>query len=216
MTLTFSIVVYEPSKPSASDNLTKLYGLQPLADTVARFHPVTGAKNKLRKSYKKHIADLPTRPEIPPPGVDLHTIGTGNVSSSATPSLLSIVFTYQGQSMHIPKLPEIDKNLLSRALVFDKSPNTGIPDFDASQLEMQQTMGNDTFSDPHQQPVKPKMSSSLLYTARLNADTLTAPESSNDDSSYAIMPKKKKKRSHNSLSPSPGFDSPGDFKRKKI
>jgi Rox3 mediator complex subunit len=36
-----------------------LYSLTPLANAVARFDPVTGMKNTMRKSYQGHIKDLP-------------------------------------------------------------------------------------------------------------------------------------------------------------
>lgn len=48
-----------PSHPDLTDNLLALYDLKQIADSVARFNPVTGAKNKLRKSYKGFINDLP-------------------------------------------------------------------------------------------------------------------------------------------------------------
>ncbi|KAL6702596.1 hypothetical protein ACN47E_001326 [Coniothyrium glycines] len=49
----------EQSRPHGSQNLFKLYGLEPLASSVARNDPVTGEKiNKLRKSYEGHIKAL--------------------------------------------------------------------------------------------------------------------------------------------------------------
>jgi hypothetical protein len=49
----------EMSRPHASQNLFKLYRLEPLARSVARNDPVTGEKiNKLRKSYEGHIKSL--------------------------------------------------------------------------------------------------------------------------------------------------------------
>lgn len=47
------------SKPHGSQNLFKLYGLEPLARSVARTDPITGEKiNKLRKSYEGHIKQM--------------------------------------------------------------------------------------------------------------------------------------------------------------
>lgn len=49
----------EPSRPHCSQNLLKLYGLEPLARSVARNDPITGEKiNKLRKSYEGHIKQM--------------------------------------------------------------------------------------------------------------------------------------------------------------
>ncbi|EUC37677.1 hypothetical protein COCCADRAFT_85121 [Bipolaris zeicola 26-R-13] len=49
----------EKSRPHASQNLIRLYRLEPLASSVARNDPVTGEKiNKLRKSYEGHIKQM--------------------------------------------------------------------------------------------------------------------------------------------------------------
>ncbi|MCJ1394138.1 hypothetical protein MMC18_007016 [Xylographa bjoerkii] len=48
--------VYVQQKPHPSQDLISLYGLSPLAATVARFDPITGDKiNKLRKSYEAQV-----------------------------------------------------------------------------------------------------------------------------------------------------------------
>lgn len=52
-------IAHQESQPHASQNLFELYGLNPLARSVARTDPVTGEKiNKLRKSYEGHIKAL--------------------------------------------------------------------------------------------------------------------------------------------------------------
>ncbi|KAI9801975.1 MAG: hypothetical protein M1825_003030 [Sarcosagium campestre] len=43
------------SRPHPTQNLISLYGLDPLAASVARTHPVTGEKQKIRKTYKGKI-----------------------------------------------------------------------------------------------------------------------------------------------------------------
>ncbi|KAL6155822.1 hypothetical protein ACJBU6_06019 [Exserohilum turcicum] len=49
----------QKSRPHASQNLIRLYRLEPLASSVARNDPVTGEKiNKLRKSYEGHIKQM--------------------------------------------------------------------------------------------------------------------------------------------------------------
>jgi len=53
------VLAQEPSRPHSSQNLFDLYGLNNLANTVARHDPNTGEKiNKLRKSYEGHIKAL--------------------------------------------------------------------------------------------------------------------------------------------------------------
>jgi hypothetical protein len=48
-----------PQKPPLTSNLISLYGLQPLAASVARSDPVTGEKiNKMRKSYEGQLKTL--------------------------------------------------------------------------------------------------------------------------------------------------------------
>lgn len=58
----------ERARPSGSDSLVDLYGLRDFANSVARQDPETGAKRKLRKSYKNHVADLPGKHPVPGPG----------------------------------------------------------------------------------------------------------------------------------------------------
>ena len=49
----------QPQKPPLTSNLIALYGLQPLAASVARFNPATGEKiNKMRKSYEGQLKTL--------------------------------------------------------------------------------------------------------------------------------------------------------------
>jgi mediator of RNA polymerase II transcription subunit 19 len=92
---------------------------------VARFDPQTNQKRKLRKSYKNQISDLPGKHVIPP----------GNPNNSE--SLLQLA----RQPPRIdpnrpppPLQPPLDQDLLSRALSLDRTPATGIPDFDVSLL----------------------------------------------------------------------------------
>lgn len=49
----------QPPKPPLTSNLIALYGLGPLAASVARFDPLTGEKiNKMRKSYEGQLKTL--------------------------------------------------------------------------------------------------------------------------------------------------------------
>lgn len=53
------MVAYLPQKSHFSRNLLSVFGLDPIAATVARFDPVTGEKiNKMRKSYDGHLKQL--------------------------------------------------------------------------------------------------------------------------------------------------------------
>jgi mediator of RNA polymerase II transcription subunit 19 len=219
--------VYTPSKPSAKDNLTQLYGLSQLAASVARFNPVTGEKHKLRKSYKNQINDLPGKHEIPPEGVE-GPVNVGSANNNATPSLLSIVMSYQGQVQNQGAEPShlqsLDPDLVDKAFVFDKTPSTGIPDFDPAKLAVSLSYMNGggllvnrnnsggiagSASSPPGRAggTGVNVASSLLYGSRSHfpaSDSLTVGESSNDDSTnrFSSAQKKKKKRNINSLSPS--------------
>ncbi|EEB07408.1 mediator complex subunit Med19/Rox3 [Schizosaccharomyces japonicus yFS275] len=54
---------YQPSKPSAHENLTEKFELQDLAYKVRRVDE-QGNKRKMRRSYKAYIQDLPGSIEI--------------------------------------------------------------------------------------------------------------------------------------------------------
>lgn len=207
---------------------------------MARFDPATQEKRKLRKSYKNHISDLPGKHEIPPRGIDGPpgmANGGGAGSSNAMPTLLSIVFSQQGHvPQHAAPLPQLDSELLSRALVFDKTPATGIPDFDVGKLAIVPFSAGGGGASPTSatSPGLPgggvagngggakqhgAARSSLHFASRLHSGDNTGAESSNDDSTFMRIPlKKKKKRMHNSLSPT-GNGSPTDMdmkRRKKV
>lgn len=66
---TVLMVEHCASRPSAAQDLVALYSLTPLANAVARFDPVTGKKNTMRKSYQGHIKDLPGKNIIKPDSV---------------------------------------------------------------------------------------------------------------------------------------------------
>jgi hypothetical protein len=52
-------VAHPVSRPHGSQNLFELYGLNDLANSVARTDPISGEKiNKLRKSYEGHIKSM--------------------------------------------------------------------------------------------------------------------------------------------------------------
>lgn len=107
----------EPAKPSATQDLIDLYDLKTLAASVARQDPVTGAKRKLRKSYKNHIADLPGKHVIPEPGEPHWSL----VDFARNPP--------QGSVLIEPLAPD-----LLAQLKFEKSSADGIPGFDARLL----------------------------------------------------------------------------------
>lgn len=62
------------ARPSGKQSLLDVYGLRSFANSVARQDPQTGAKRKLRKSYKNHIADLPGKHPVPGPGETAWTL----------------------------------------------------------------------------------------------------------------------------------------------
>jgi hypothetical protein len=62
-------IEHSPSQPSGSQDLISLYSLTPLSNAVARFDPITGQKNGMRKSYLGHIKDLPGKNIIKPDSI---------------------------------------------------------------------------------------------------------------------------------------------------
>lgn len=190
---------------------------------------MTGEKHKLRKSYKNQINDLPGKHEIPPEGVE-GPVNVGSANSNVTPSLLSIVMSYQGQVQQQyshgagpSHLQTLDPDLVDKAFVFDKTPSTGIPDFDPAKLAVslsymngggllinRSANGGITSGTPaaagRASGAGANAASSLLYGSRSHlpaTDNITIGESSNDDSTnrFSSVQKKKKKRNINSLSP---------------
>lgn len=123
---------HQLSNPSGANNLTTLYGLTNLAASVARFDPVTGERRKLRKSYKNQIADLPGKHIVPPPinGSSDPTISEWSLLRQA-----SMPPRYDAHTNTMPELrPALDDEKLNDNIIFDKTPASGIPDFDASLL----------------------------------------------------------------------------------
>ncbi|KAK9465696.1 Rox3 mediator complex subunit-domain-containing protein [Lipomyces arxii] len=114
-------VTYMPSQTkytepavSGTRNLIPLFGLTTIANSVARQDPVTGAKRKLRKSYKGHLADLPGRNEIPTEHLILRLIHQSEDGSKA--------------------VRPIDHGLLENVFTMEKTAETGVPGFDATLL----------------------------------------------------------------------------------
>ncbi|CAN6596667.1 hypothetical protein TRVA0_001S03114 [Trichomonascus vanleenenianus] len=184
----------ERSRPSAATSLTKLYGLSDLAGSVARFDPATGEKRKLRKSYKNQIADLAGKHVIP-----TSTSGSGF-------SLLDLA-RMPPKSGSTSLVPPLDDKQLSYALSLDKTPATGIPDFDIAMLASPNFLHQQQVQQqPNQQPQNLKSKN-----FRNGLAPLTAGESSNDDSTNAAarrLMKKKKRMTSDEL-------SSDDVKRRK-
>ncbi|KAK9323142.1 mediator complex, subunit Med19 [Lipomyces orientalis] len=101
---------------SATQNLVPLFGLAGLQASVARADPVTGAKRKLRKSYKGHIADLPGKNEIP------------------TDHFLLRLVHAPAPDPPVDVARPVDPELLETVFRMDKTPDAGVAGFDASVL----------------------------------------------------------------------------------
>lgn len=114
---------YEELKPSPKQSLIDLYNLNNIANSVARVNPDGSKGIKLRKSYKSHIADLPGKYANLPEGEDVS----------------KIVFKEQHpldntEQSNQKEIKQFDMNFLLDVLKFDKSPESGIPDFDPANL----------------------------------------------------------------------------------
>ncbi|KAK9235291.1 mediator complex, subunit Med19 [Lipomyces kononenkoae] len=107
---------YTQPQLSATQNLMPIFGLTTVQQSVARSDPVTGAKRKLRKSYKGHIADLPGKNEIP-----------------TDHFILSLVHA-PPPDPPVPIDQPLDRALLETVFTMDKTPETGVAGFDASVL----------------------------------------------------------------------------------
>lgn len=107
---------YSPPQPSPLDNLLKLYGLEAIAKSLERTKSDGTKGVKLRKSYKNHLQDLPGKHQISP--------------AKAIPAALLDPTLAQQPDV----IKEMDPELLSHALKFDKTPINGIPGFNPSDL----------------------------------------------------------------------------------
>lgn len=104
-------------RPTAADSLIDLYGLRDFANSVARQDPVTGAKRKLRKSYKNHIGDLPGRHPIPIAGESKWDLVSSGIAPAAQEDALRALTIPDSMIQHlriIPgPLPSFDTSLLA-------------------------------------------------------------------------------------------------------
>lgn len=107
---------YTRPSPSPMDNLLSLYGLEPIAKSLARNNPDGSKGVKLRKSYKNHIQDLPGKHQI-------------SGQKPIPPGLLDPM-SVQSPDM----IKEIDTELLNNALRFEKTSINGIPGFNIADL----------------------------------------------------------------------------------
>lgn len=168
--------------PSGSQNLTALYGLSNLAASVARFDPVTGERKKLRKSYKNHIADLPGKHSVPPPPAVSSDV---SASEWSLLRLASMPPRFDERSGQMPELkPPLDDDKLQDSINFDKTPASGLPDFDVSLLAIPfgPALTNARSASPEENGPNKRNGISHMGTA----------ESSNDDSlSFRKLKKKR-------------------------
>ncbi|RPB13312.1 Rox3-domain-containing protein, partial [Morchella conica CCBAS932] len=132
---------HEPSYPDLTDNLLALYGLRPIADSVARFNPATGVKNKLRKSYKGFINDLPGKNIVVTKASQTDPNSAGDAAGDANKmDLLGTLLMWPeeewyNQNVHGKELSKgLDMNKLRKGLNMTKGD---IPGFDASILGLE-------------------------------------------------------------------------------
>lgn len=157
---------YTRPSTSAMSNLTELCGLKNLADSMARFDPVTGEKNKLRKSYKNQLLDL-----------------TGKFDIPSQPSLVRIIRDPVLAETGGKPLSVFDRDLLSRGLDFDATPSTGIPGFNPGMLGMPGPGKPGTGG--------PQVGGNRLLSVRKSYNTESARESSNNEETPMARRKRK-------------------------
>lgn len=163
--------------------------MRELANSVARFDPQTQQKRKLRKSYKNEIADLPGKHNIPSSsaGTGYSLIDLARKPPSWDPST---------GGPPPPLRPQLDEKKLNAALNFDKTPATGLPDFDVSLIGSASLVSGQSM----QRSNSNKRLSGVAAAG-------TGGESS-DDTAKKL---KKKKRKDNGA-----FEEGGDIKRRKF
>ncbi|RPA75023.1 mediator complex, subunit MED19 [Ascobolus immersus RN42] len=145
--------------PDAQTNLLDAYGLQSIADSVARQDKQGNKINKLRKSYKRYIQDLPGKEDYPPkeptgkpdfdktlpkPGMDLMEM------------LILPEEEWQNRYVHGKDITRgLELGALRRACQLGSTP---IPNFDASVLGIDESeaaaavLGQPPARNPKQKP----------------------------------------------------------------
>lgn len=108
---------YKKAEPHPTQNLIDLYSLTGIANSVARLNEDGTKGVKLRKSYKAHIIELP---------------GKHNDIPTAR-SISQIVFAPDRDGPPL-KIDKFEPTMLSYNLSFSKTPESGIPGFDTSNL----------------------------------------------------------------------------------
>ena len=134
--LTRDSLAYAPLYPQPTTNIFPLYNLTSIAESVARQDPVTGAKKKLRKSYKGKIMDLPGRPEIPKMATRLTEGETGADESAPAPKNRSMGFLemldwpeeeWRAQKVIGKEISQgLSPDMLRRALTMPTGPIPGV------------------------------------------------------------------------------------------
>ncbi|KAL7276320.1 hypothetical protein RUND412_000691 [Rhizina undulata] len=158
---------HQMSYPDMTEGLLSIYGLKPLADKVARIHPVTGLKNKIRKSYKGYINDLSGKNvvETRSPQTD-QPEGEPPAPPDMSRNLLTRLWRMPGEEWYNHEVhgKDLDKPLdlskLRKALTLTKGD---IPDFDASSLGLDEDLRRKT---PH--PATPALA---VSTPHVNGST---------------------------------------------
>lgn len=113
---------FEPSRPLPKDNLIEMYGLTDLAASVARVNPDGTKGVKLRKLYKSHILDLPGK------HVNINT------DHDVTPIVFRPQYENDPNDLSKVEIKTLPMDFLLDKLNFDRTPDTGIPDFDVTDL----------------------------------------------------------------------------------
>lgn len=115
-------------RPSLSDDVIRMYGLQDLAQSLTRQNPDGSKGVKLRKSYKSHISDLPGKHVVP-------------IDDSKTFS--RIVLMPDNPDFIKPKIDPFPIEYLQKVIKFEKTGPNGIPGFDSNKLALSNMNSSD-------------------------------------------------------------------------
>ncbi|RPB05341.1 Rox3-domain-containing protein [Choiromyces venosus 120613-1] len=194
----------QPSYPNLTDNLLALYDLSDIANSVARKDPITGAKNKLRKSYKGFINDLAGKNVVVTKAsqteVEPGEVGGGGGDYFAT--LLGFPNEEWRNLQVIGK--EISKGIDMGKLRKGLSMGRGdIPGFDASILGLDEE--SQRRKTPYIGSTTPAIGAAVGTPGHANGSTPGGPSLAGDDG----RPKRRKRRRYDDASYE-GYNDDGD------
>ncbi|KAG0133704.1 Rox3 mediator complex subunit-domain-containing protein [Tuber indicum] len=180
----------QPSYPDLTDNLLALYGLRDIANSVARKNHITGAKNKIRKSYKGFTSDLPGRNVVATRASQTEVEPGGEAGGGGGDYFATLLQFPDEEWRNLQVIGKeiskgIDMGKLRRGLSMGRGD---IPGFDSSILGLdEESRGRKT---PHVGSTTPAVGAAVGTPGHANGSTPGGPSPAGDDG----RPKRGKRR----------------------